>query len=153
MNNVSLPNMEPDFSNPNHQLDIPDFERFRYHLDEVQPEPDISWYRDLLPFFAFGFLISLIPTLICGLMILIPDCYTMEVVFSILGFLQKFNGSNYGSIVTIILTSYAFSKQNGKDELSDPTSFFKKVYVSETTPTNGVYKINDLLRSSQGILP
>ncbi len=29
MNNVSLPNMEPGFSNPNHQLDIPDFERFR----------------------------------------------------------------------------------------------------------------------------
>jgi hypothetical protein len=79
--------------------------------------------------------------------------YTMDVVLSILGFLHKFNGSNYGSIVTIILTSYAFSKQNGKDELSDPTSFFKKVYVSETTPTNGVYKINDLLRSSQGILP
>jgi hypothetical protein len=46
--------------------------------------------------------------------------------------------------VTIILTSYAFSKQNGKDELSDPTSLFKMVYVSEKTPETKIAKMRVL---------
>ncbi len=99
-------------------LPIPRFEcPPRNNADE--DEPDIPWYRGFWPFLLFLFLLSLLPTLIFSIMIFIPDC---------LG----------------ILTTYAYSTQNGKIELPDPTFLFEEVILSETTLEKKTAKMRSL---------